>query len=90
MTKIHATFTATLEKAQTVGGWTYVIWPESQEFLGSKGAVKIKGIIDGHPFQATFMAMGNGKQMLPIKLETRKLIKKDVGDSVEITLTERP
>jgi hypothetical protein len=33
--------------------------------------------------------MGNGKQMLPVKLETRKLIGKDVGDEVEVILEER-
>jgi hypothetical protein len=87
--KLDVTFRAKLEKADTVGGWTYVIWPESIEFFGTRGTVKIVGKIDGHPLRATFMAMGNGKQMLPIKAETRKLIDKDVGDEVEITLQER-
>ena len=87
--KINATFKARLEKYNTKGGWTYVIWPESKEFLGTGGLAKIKGKIDGKPFRASFMAMGGGKQMLPIKLETRKLIGKDVGDEVEINLEER-
>lgn len=86
--KIHASFTARMEKVDSKGGWTYVIWPESIAFFGTKGTVKVVGTIDGHPLRATFMAMGDGKQMLPIKKETRDLIKKDAGDTVSITLTE--
>jgi hypothetical protein len=35
------------------------------------------------------MAMGDGTQMLPIKSDIRKAIKKEAGDSVIIHLTER-
>lgn len=87
--KINATFKATLEKHDTKGGWTYVLWPGSKEFLGTGGLAKVTGTIDGEPFRATFMAMGDGRQMLPIKLETRRLIGKDAGDEVEIHLQER-
>ena len=78
-----------MEKYDTKGGWTYVIWPESKEFFGTGALVKILGTIDGKPLRATFMAMGDGKQMLPIKAETRKLIGKHAGDTVVVTLTER-
>lgn len=87
--KIDVTFKAKLEKVDTKGGWTYVIWPESQKYFGTKGIVKVVGTIDNTPLRATFMAMGEGKQMLPIKSETRKLIGKEAGDDVLITLTER-
>lgn len=86
--KIDASFTARMERIESKGGWTYVIWPESIAFFGTKGTVKVVGTIDEHPLRATFMAMGDGKQMLPIKKETRNLIKKDVGDMVSIMLTE--
>jgi hypothetical protein len=87
--KIDVNFKAKLEKVDTKGGWTYVIWPESQSFFGTKGVVKVIGTIDGHPLRATFMAMGNGKQMLPIKAETRKLIGKEAGEEVDVVLSER-
>ena len=87
--KIDVTFRGKLEKHYTKGGWTYVIWPESKQYFGTGGMVKVKGSIDGKPLRATFMAMGNGKQMLPIKAETRKLIGKDAGDEVTVTLDER-
>ena len=82
-------FTAMLEKSPNRGGWTYVVWPGSVKFFGTKGLVKISGKIDGHPFRASFMAMGDGQHMLPIKSETRKAIGKDVGQMEKVHLEER-
>ena len=86
--KMNETFSAELLKSHK-GGWTYVIWPKSVEFFGTRGLVKIKGTIDGHPFRASFMAMGNGKHMLPVKLETRRAIGKEAGQTVKVTLKQR-
>ena len=83
------TFDARLEKSASKGGWTYVIWPDSVAFFGTRGLVKIKGKIDGYPFNASLMARGNGTHMLPEKSEIRKAIAKDVGDTVRIVLEER-
>jgi hypothetical protein len=82
-------FTAKLQKSSRKGGWTYVVWPESAEFFGTHGAVKVRGTIDGRAFQSSFMAMGNGVQMLPVKSDIRKAIGKEAGDSVEVRLEER-
>lgn len=87
--KIQASFSSKLQKNNTKGGWTYAVWPKSAEFFDTKGLVKVKGKIDGKPFRASFMAMGDGVQMLPIKSETRKLIGKEAGDIVKIELEER-
>jgi hypothetical protein len=86
---LPTTFTAKLEKSPNRGGWTYLTWPQSVAFFGTKGLVKISGKIDGHPFRASFMAMGGGVHMLPIKTETREAIGKDIGQTVQVVLEER-
>ena len=85
---IDTTFTATIT-TEANSGWTCIVMPASGEFFGTRKAVKVSGLIDGHPFQATLLPMGDGTHMVPLKAALRKKINKTLGETATVHLQQR-
>jgi hypothetical protein len=39
--KLDKEFSAKLQKSANKGAWTYVVWPESVKFFGTRGLVGV-------------------------------------------------
>jgi hypothetical protein len=82
-------FDAELQKGDNPGAWTCVVMNDAAELFGTRGLVKIRGAIDGKPFDGALMAQGDGTHRLPVKARLRKAIGKEAGARVHVRIDER-
>ena len=82
-------FEAQLQKGDDPGAWTCVVMDDVAELFGTRGLVKIRGAIDGEPFDGALMAQGDGTHRLPVRASLRKAIGKEAGDRVHVRIDER-
>ncbi|WP_028063795.1 DUF1905 domain-containing protein [Solirubrobacter soli] len=82
-------FDAELHKGDNPGAWTCVIVDDVKELFGTRGLVKIRGSIDGEPFDGALMAQGDGTHRLPVRAALRKAIDKQAGDTVHVRIDDR-
>jgi hypothetical protein len=82
-------FDARLQKGENPGAWTCVVMDDVAELFGTRGLVKIRGVINGQPFDGALMAQGDGTHRLPVRAKLRKAIGKEAGDTVHVRIDER-
>ena len=80
-------FEAVLVRPEGTGTWTYLVVPfDTNKEFGTKSQVRVKGTVDGHPFQSTLLPTGGGGHFLVVKSDVRKAIVKEAGETVRVTI----
>ena len=82
-------FDAQLHKGDNPGAWTCVVMDDVSELFGTRGLVKIRGAIDGTPFDGALMAQGDGTHRLPVRAKLLDAIGKQAGDTVHVRIDEQ-
>jgi len=69
--------------------WSCVEVPDSVALLGTGRTVRVVGTVDDQPVTAGLMPTGDGGHMLSISAALRKKLGKELGDTVDVHLTQR-
>ena len=61
----------------------------SAEIFAAPVEIREPAEVDGHPFDGSFMALGDGRHKLAVTAAARRAIGKEAGDTVHVRLTQR-
>lgn len=78
----NTSFSAVITKEDTKGGWTYVVWPGSAGFLGTRRAKKVSVKVGNHEFNLTCLPVGDGTHMVPLNRSVMSSIGKQIGERI--------
>ena len=80
----NASFSGVITKENKKGGWTYVVWPGSAEFLGTRKATKVIAKVGDYEFHATCLPLGDGTHLLPLSSSVMSSLGKTSGDTIVV------
>ncbi len=80
-------FKAHLENPDKKMDIAYISIPfDVEKVYGTKGQVKVKATFDGHAYRGVIANMGGDCHVLGVRKDIRKIIGKEVGDIVDVTM----
>lgn len=79
-----ASFSGAITKENKKGGWTYVLWPGSAEFLRTRKAANVMAKVGDHEFRATYLPLCDGTHLPPLSSSVMSSIGKTSGDAIVV------
>ena len=83
------TFEAVIRKVPDLDG-AYVEIPFDVRERFGRGRVKVHATFDGEPYDGSLVRMGTPGHILGLRKDIRQKIGKQPGDTVRVTVRERP
>ncbi|NLR59229.1 DUF1905 domain-containing protein [Chitinophaga polysaccharea] len=87
--KLNIRIHAKLQTGPGQGAWTYIVWDGVGNTFGTRRSVKVRGRIDGHPFENSFLPVNDGTHLMGVNAKLRKTLGKIAGDEVSVEIFER-
>ncbi len=81
-------FDAVIKKVPDIDG-AYIDFPYDVKKEFNKGRVKVTATFDGIVYQGSLVKMKTVNHIIGIRKDIRKLINKQAGDTVHVTIKER-
>lgn len=82
------TFSAVLKKVDGIDG-AYIDFPYDVREEFQKGRVKVHATFDGFAYDGSLVRMKTPNHIIGVRKDIRDAIKKQPGDTIEVTIKER-